>query len=81
MSSVSGSVVWGIRWETIERKDGIPVYGGMIEERFETRRRARRALRQLSRTFPVRCNPFNATICHPVRHILFARGPDQIFGL
>ena len=57
------------------------MYGGMIEERFETRRRARRALRQLSRTFPVRCNPFDATICHPVRHILFARGPDQIFGL
>lgn len=52
MSRVSGSLRWGIRWETIARKDGMPIFGGMIPQPFATRPQARRNQRRLERTFP-----------------------------
>lgn len=31
---------WGIRWETFEHRDGLPLYGGLRPQTFPTRREA-----------------------------------------
>ena len=32
MSGKSDSIRWGIRWETVERPDGNPLYGALMPE-------------------------------------------------
>jgi hypothetical protein len=73
MSRVSDSLHWGIRWETIERVDGTPLYGALMPETYPSLRAARRAERRLQRTRPVRSTPFRASELRPVRYIVFAR--------
>ena len=36
MSRVSDSLAWGIRWETVERLDGTPLYGALMPETYTT---------------------------------------------
>jgi hypothetical protein len=73
MSRVSDSLTWGIRWETVERLDGTPLYGALMPETYPSLRAARRAERRLQRTRPVRSTSFHASELKPVRYVVLAR--------
>lgn len=81
MIRVSGSFAWGIRWETIERRSGHPVFGAVLPYRYESRRQATRNARRLSQTHPVRCSPISRTEDQRVRYIVCARRHDEPLGL
>jgi hypothetical protein len=81
MSRVSDSLQWGIRWETVERLDGTPLYGALMPETYPSLRAARRAERRLQRTRPVRSTPFRASELKPVRYVVFARHKNELHGL
>jgi hypothetical protein len=81
MSRVSESFVWGIRWETLERPDGTPLYGGVMPETYPTLRAARRDQRRLARTQPARPNPFRGGVRKPVQYVVFVRREDEVHGL
>lgn len=81
MSRVSDSLQWGIRWETVERVDGTPLYGALMPETYASLRAARRAQQRLEMTRPARPSPFRAGKPKPVRYVVFARREDEIHGL
>lgn len=73
MSGVSDSLRWGIRWETVERLDGTPLYGALMPETYFSLRAARRAEQRLQLIRPARSSPFRAGVLKPVRYVIFAR--------
>jgi hypothetical protein len=81
MSRVSESFVWGIRWETVERAAGAPLFGGVMPETYPSLRAARRELRRLARSQPARPNPFRGGVRKPVLYVVFARREDEVHGL
>ncbi len=80
MSRVS-DLEWGIRWETVERLDGTPLYGALMPETYPSLHAARRAERQLQRARPVRSTPFRASELKTVRYVVFARNRNEPTGL
>jgi hypothetical protein len=81
MSGVSGSLRWGIRWETVERLDGTPLYGALMPETYLSLRAARRAEQRLQMIRPARPSPFRAGESKPVRYVVFARRNDEVHEL
>lgn len=81
MSGKSDSIRWGIRWETVERPDGNPLYGALMPETYLSLRAARRAERRLQMIRPTRSSPFRAGELKPVRYVVFARREDEVHGL
>lgn len=77
MSSVSESLTWGIRWETVERLDGTPLYGALMPETYRSQRAARLAQQRLEMTRPSRSSPFRASDQKRVRYLVFARREDE----
>lgn len=81
MSSVSESLTWCIRWETVERQDGVPLYGALLPDTFETRRGADRERRRLMRTHPRRYSPFQGGTPKEVKYVVFTRREDDDHAL
>lgn len=81
MSGPSDSLRWGIRWETVERSDGTPLYGALMPETYFSLRAARRAEHRLQMIRPARPSPFRAGELKPVRYVVFARREDEAHDL
>jgi hypothetical protein len=77
---VDASLAWGIRWETVERLDGTPLYGALMPETYKSQRAARLAQRRLEMTRPARSSPFRASEQKRVRYVVFARRDGEIHG-
>ncbi|HEY8259462.1 MAG TPA: hypothetical protein VIG08_17520 [Gemmatimonadales bacterium] len=80
MRGISGMLAWGVRWETVDRADGVPVYGMLLPEAYGTRRQARRAQRRMARLHPYQTNPFGAGDRLRVRYVVFARPAREVSG-
>jgi hypothetical protein len=72
----SASFAWGIRWETVERPGGAPLFQSSVPELFQTRRQARWRQRWLAAAEPLRSNPNGGLDRRRVRYIVFARPDD-----
>jgi hypothetical protein len=81
MSRVSESFVWGIRWETVERPGGTPLYGGLMPEAYPACAPPDANQRRQARAQPARPNPFRGGLRKPVRYVVFARREDEVHGL
>lgn len=74
MRGQSGTLSWGIRWETIGGSPDSPVFGMVLPPVYRTRSLAARALRRLSHDHPYQPNPFGKGESVRVRYVVFARG-------
>jgi hypothetical protein len=66
-----------IRWDTVERLDGTPLYGALMPETYASQRSVRLAQRRLEMTRPSRSSPFRASEQKRVRYFVFARREDE----
>ena len=73
----SDSFLWGVRWETIEQRDGQPVCGGLLPGVFATFGDAQREQQRLMTTQPMLTDPAGWGEAQPVRYMLFARRSDE----
>ena len=73
---MSESLTWCIRWETEERLNGLPLFGGTLPDRFESRHAADFECWRLTRTHPRRYSPFYGGIPKAVRYAVVARWDD-----
>lgn len=81
MNRGSDSFTWGIRWETIERHAGEPLYGALLPETYPSLGDAQRQLRVLAETQPELPNPAGGAGSLLVRYVVFARHPEDVDGL
>ncbi|HEY8259342.1 MAG TPA: hypothetical protein VIG08_16915 [Gemmatimonadales bacterium] len=80
MRRESGSFTWGIRWETVERLSGVPLYGARLPDTFQTRRQARWRQRWLAAQQPLQPNPRGGMDRRRVRYLMFARPDGLVHG-
>jgi hypothetical protein len=81
MKRGSDSFLWGIRWETIQRRGNAPLFGALLPGSYATLDDAKREQHRLEREQPMQPNPFAGGEPRPVRYLLFARRPDELHGL
>jgi hypothetical protein len=73
----SDSFLWGVRWETVEQRDGQPVCGGLLPAVFATFGEAQREQQRLMISQPMLADPVGWGEPQPVRYLLFARRAEE----
>ncbi len=80
MNRGSDTFVWGVRWETVERRDDIPLYGALLPEIYPSLGDAQRAQHRFDRELPLRADPESGGEPRRVRYVVYARQPDAPDG-
>ena len=78
MNRGSDSFVWGIRWETVNREDDTPIFGGQFPGMYATLRDAQREQRRLGQEKPTLPDPLGGEEPRTVHYLIFARDDDAL---
>jgi hypothetical protein len=80
MNRGSDTFVWGVRWETVERRGDTPLYGAALPDIYPSLSAAQEAQQRLDREQPLRPDPETGGEPRRVRYEVYARQPDAPDG-